>query len=86
MSKQLRLIILVNVILVLAFGIFSYFEYSLLSTPIPYDPNIVLDSGLIQAKETVFYSYAMLTFVASTILNLYFIIRLERSKNNLKTP
>jgi hypothetical protein len=80
MASQLRLVILANAMLVLLFALFSYVEYTTISSPFVLEPISVLYYPLIQAKETAFYSYALLTFVFSTAMNLRFIIDLHRNQ------
>ncbi len=88
MSRQLRFVILANALVVLLFGFFSYVLYTTFGSPFEVSPASIFYYYEIQAKETAFYSYALLTFVFSTIMNLYFIIDMQgrHEKNEKSQP
>jgi hypothetical protein len=90
MSKQFRLMILANVFLMLLYCLFNWGEYSSLTT----FGKVIIQSNfpffifiteypspmVTGFRSILFLNYPLLIFILSTMLNLYFINKLQRSK------
>jgi hypothetical protein len=92
MSRQLKIILLVNIVIAILFCYFNYGNWTLLNDERGELP-ISSEWGSIwihvQAKPTgastgftsvLFPNYPFMLFLLSTIVNLYFIIKLQKSK------
>ena len=105
MSRQLKLILLVNIVIAVFFCHFNYGNWTLLNDEkvglpirsewgpiwihvspkvslIPREPNQPPNYS-----SVLFLNYPLMLFWLSTILNLYFIIKLQKSKETVtSTP
>jgi hypothetical protein len=87
--NQLRSVIIVNVILVFLYGFVNWAEYNIINvnshlndvTIQTYFPlYILVTSFTVGFRSIFFFNYPLIIFTAATILNLYFIIKLQRTK------
>jgi hypothetical protein len=104
MSRQLKIIVLVNIVIAVLFCHFNYGNWTLLNdervglpiksewgpiwihmqprtSMIAREPNQMPDF-----TSVLFPNYPLMLFWLSTILNLYFIIKLQRSKETIPQP
>ncbi len=98
MAKQLQLIVFVNALLVFLFVLYNWVEYSLINSAASrldsiraFFPSYIQYSG--GGTETQpgmfvdFYpNFTLLIFLLATFVNLYFIIKLQRSKETKQSP
>jgi hypothetical protein len=87
--NQLRTVIIANVILVFLYGFVNWAEYSIINvnshlndvTIQTYFPFYILVTRFtVGFRSVLFVNYPLIIFTTATILNLYFIIRLQRGK------
>jgi len=97
MSRQLKVIILVNVVIAVLFCYFNYGNWTLLNDE---EAGLPISSEWgpvwirVQPKPfgygdttVMFPNYPLMLFWLSTIINLYFIIKLQKSKETtVSTP
>jgi hypothetical protein len=99
MLRQVKLMILANAVFVFLYGFFNWAEYSMLTTfsktmiqgnfpfyiliteiTSPSNPPV---TGF---RSNLFLNYPLVIFLLSTILNMYFIFRLQKSKETKQNP
>jgi len=96
MPRQLKVIILVNVVIAVFFCYFNWANWTLLNHEEAGLPDLSIHSewGPVwinvgpkpfepQYAEVMFPNYPLMLFWLSTIINLYFIIKLEKTKKLL---
>jgi hypothetical protein len=100
MPRQLKVIILVNVVIAVFFCYFNWANWTLLNHEEAGLPDLSIHSewGPVwinvgpkpfepQYAEVMFPNYPLMLFWLSTIINLYFIIKLQKNKETIvSTP
>ena len=100
MLRQLKVIILVNVVIAVLFCYWNWANWTLLNHKIDGEPYLPIHSewGPVwihvgpspwepQYCEVFFPNYPLMLFWLSTIINLFFIIKLQKSKESVvSTP
>ena len=94
MNKQFKLVILANVVLLSLYIFVNWAEYSTINvnshlnnitiqTNFPF--YILVTKFSIGISSILFLNYPLIIFITATIVNMYFIIKLQRNKTMVTT-
>ncbi len=93
MIKQLKLIFLVNVIFVVLYVLLDWLEFSTLITYNPEPVNIIANfpwyvqvGGIYVNGIAIYPNFTLALFLLAILVNLYFIIRLQRTNKAKQDP